>query len=87
MFVLVPLHNETRSMNSIHNVTPYIQTSNFKGERKGHLIIVLQIFKEDSGKMFLLIVYLQYKQLINSRSMNNQSSRICEASVEALMVH
>ena len=36
------------------------------------------------AKTFLLIAYLQYKQGINSRSLNDRASRICEADVEAL---
>ena len=41
---------------------------------------------EDSGKIFLFTAYLKYKQLINSKSLNNQASRISEVSVEVLVL-
>ena len=55
-----------------------------EGKEKEYLIVIIWLFKEDSGKIFLFIAYLQYKLLNNSRSLNSRASRICEASVEAL---
>ena len=82
--VLVPRHNDIRFMDFVLDLTLYMRTFDFKGERERAFNHFLKIFKEDSGKIFLSIACLQYKQLINFRSLNNRTSRICEASLEAL---
>jgi len=65
---------ETLSTKYVHDVTPYKGTSDYKGEGE-RTLTVLEIFKEDSGK---------YIRLVDFTSLNNRTSRVCEASVEAI---
>ena len=71
-----------------YSVTSYIKTPNFMGKRKRTFnycfIDIQEIFRGYSGKIFVLIAYLKFKQLVHSRSLNNKASRICKVSVEAL---